>query len=80
MTNDNVRASAEGCARSNPLTLPRRPRRGKVSGLDLAQLPKRSANLFHLRAGNVVKFVMYLDGDRALADLGLASDRGSPDS
>jgi ketosteroid isomerase-like protein len=45
--------------------------RGKVSGLDLAQLPERAANLFHLRGGKVVRFVMYLDGDRALADLGL---------
>jgi ketosteroid isomerase-like protein len=52
--------------------------RGKVSGLDLAQLPKRSANLFHLRGGKVVRFVMYLDGDRALADLGLPSEGDSP--
>jgi ketosteroid isomerase-like protein len=49
--------------------------RGKVSGLDLAQLPKRSANLFHLRGGKVVRFVMYLDGDRALADLGLSPEQ-----
>jgi hypothetical protein len=40
-------------------------------------LPKRSANLFHLRGGEVVRFVMYLDGDRALADLGLASTDAS---
>ena len=45
--------------------------RGKTSGLDLAQMHSAGAGLFHVRDGKVTKFVVYLDRDRALADLGL---------
>ena len=31
----------------------------------------RTAHLFHVHGGKVVKFLFYLDRDRALADLGL---------
>jgi ketosteroid isomerase-like protein len=45
--------------------------RGKTSGLDLAQMHAAGAGLFHVRDGKVTKFVVYLDRDRALTDLGL---------
>jgi hypothetical protein len=38
-----------------------------------------SASLFHERDGEVVRFVMYFDRDRALTDLGLAPQTGAPD-
>jgi ketosteroid isomerase-like protein len=48
--------------------------RGKTSGLDLAQMHATAAGLFHVRDGKVTKFVVYLDHERALADLGLVSE------
>jgi ketosteroid isomerase-like protein len=45
--------------------------RGKTSGLEVRQMPARSVNLFHVRNGQVTRFVGYWDRDRALADLGL---------
>ena len=48
--------------------------RGKTSGLDLGQLQTRGAWLFHVHEGKVMRFVRYLDRDRALADLDLAPD------
>jgi hypothetical protein len=54
--------------------------RGKASEVELGQTRTKGAQLFHLRCGKVTRFVSYLDGARALADLGLApegvADRG----
>ena len=51
--------------------------RGKTSGLELGQLRAKGASLFHVRDGKVTRLVLYLDGERALTDLGLASEAGS---
>ena len=48
--------------------------RGKRSGVDVALLRARGAELFHLRAGKVTRIVTYHDRERALADLDLAPE------
>jgi ketosteroid isomerase-like protein len=45
--------------------------RGRTSGLELAQVRTQSAHVFQVRGGKVTKLIIYLDRDRALADLGL---------
>jgi hypothetical protein len=46
--------------------------RGKSSGLDVAQMRGKGANLFHLRDGKVTALWAHWHDDRALADLRLA--------
>ena len=46
--------------------------RGKTSGLELGHMRTNAASLFHIRGGRVTSLVLYLDGERALADLGLS--------
>jgi ketosteroid isomerase-like protein len=45
--------------------------RGKTSGLEIGQVRSKAANLFHIRAGKVIRYVVWFDCERALADLGL---------
>jgi ketosteroid isomerase-like protein len=45
--------------------------RGKASGLEIGQVQAKGANLFHVRGGKVTRLVLYMDRERALADLGL---------
>ena len=54
--------------------------RGKTSGLELGEMPAKGVELFHVRGGKVTRFVVYWDRERALADLGLAPETGSPDA
>ncbi|HMG59227.1 MAG TPA: hypothetical protein VK583_05830 [Burkholderiales bacterium] len=45
--------------------------RGKASSLEIDQRLTRAAILFHLDGGKVSRLVVYLDRERAFADLGL---------
>jgi ketosteroid isomerase-like protein len=48
---------------------------GKTSAVEVDQ---EGAEIFHLREGKVTRLVAYWGRDRALADLGLASEATSP--
>ena len=52
------------------LVLVRFSGRGKTSGLELGSPQTNAASLFYLRGGKVTRFVLYLDRERALADVG----------
>ena len=54
--------------------------RGKTSGLELGEMRTKSASLFHVRGGKVTRLVLYMEAERALADLGLSSEATSADS
>jgi ketosteroid isomerase-like protein len=60
------------------LVLDHRSGRGKTSGVDVGQIRATGAHLFHVRGGKVARIVIYLDRERARADLGLAADDSSP--
>jgi hypothetical protein len=51
--------------------------RGKLSGVELAQMGSKGAHLFHIHGGKVTRFIPYLDRERAFADLGLPSEADS---
>ncbi|HME04394.1 MAG TPA: nuclear transport factor 2 family protein [Solirubrobacteraceae bacterium] len=52
------------------LVLVKNSGRGRASGLELEE--RSVANLFEIRNEKVTRFVLYMDRDLALADLGLA--------
>jgi ketosteroid isomerase-like protein len=45
--------------------------RGKMSGLEVGPMRARGAHIFHVRDEQVTRIVVYLNSERALADLGL---------
>jgi ketosteroid isomerase-like protein len=51
--------------------------RGKRSGVELEQIRSKGASLWAIRDGKVTRQAMYFDRERALADLGLASEGDS---
>ena len=53
------------------LVLIRNKGRGKASGLEVADVEPRSANLFHLRDGKVTRLTAWWSRDRALAELSI---------
>jgi ketosteroid isomerase-like protein len=57
------------------LVLGRMSGRGKTSGVDVET---EFANLLHVRDGKVIRLCLYSNRDRALGDLGLAPDTGTP--
>jgi ketosteroid isomerase-like protein len=45
--------------------------RGRMSGVDIAEISPRSANVMHVCDGKVTRLVTYFDRARALDDLGM---------
>jgi ketosteroid isomerase-like protein len=45
--------------------------RGKTSGLEVGEVQRKGANLFHIRGGKVTRLVTYWNRERTFADLGL---------
>jgi ketosteroid isomerase-like protein len=76
---DDWRVEADGYREldnERVLVLFHRSGRGKMSGLDLGEIRSKGAHLFQVRGGQVTRLVQYLDGERALADLGLTPQDG----
>ena len=46
--------------------------RGRTSGVEIGQIWTQGASVFHLRAGQVTRLVLYTDYRRAVTDLGLS--------
>lgn len=53
--------------------------RGNTSGIELADVLSKSAAVFHVTGGTVIKMTHYFDRDRALTDFGLAPGADSPE-
>lgn len=69
---DDLRARAEEIRELDDgrvLVLTHISGRGRQSGLELAAMEGRGANVFQIREGRVTKLLAYFDRDRALADL-----------
>ena len=47
--------------------------RGRTSGVEIGQIWTQGASVFHIRAGQVTRLVLYTDYKRAVADLGLSN-------
>ena len=62
------------------LVLFRASGRGKTSRLNLKKMAGQGAGLFHVRRGKVIRFVIYLDREHALAELGLEGEGHAPQS
>ena len=50
---------------------------GKTSGLEIGHTQAKGAAVFDLRDGKVTKLALYMEQQRALADLGLTPERES---
>jgi ketosteroid isomerase-like protein len=44
---------------------------GRTSGLEIAEIASKGADLFHVRDGRVTRLHLYWERERALADLGV---------
>jgi ketosteroid isomerase-like protein len=62
------------------LVLISRSGRGKVSGLELAQVRSEGALLFHVREAEVRRIAVYWERERAFTDLGLSEQDAHADS
>jgi ketosteroid isomerase-like protein len=61
------------------LVLVRFEGRAKASGVQLRQMRSSNASVHHIKDGKVIELMLYWDSDRALADLGLATEVQSSD-
>jgi ketosteroid isomerase-like protein len=62
------------------LVLVRYGGRGKTSGLELGQMQTKGAAFYHVRDGKVTRLVLYLDRERAFADLAVPPEAASQGS